>query len=72
MEALIHAARCERLLPGEGGLDLVSLFKRLPAGLPVCIETPSDTRAPLLGWAEWVRQAAAATRAVLARIDETA
>ena len=68
-EGLIHAARCERLLPGEGGLGLVSLFKHLPAGLPVCIETPSDTRAPVLGWAEWVRQAANATRKVLAQVE---
>ena len=68
LEGLIHAARCERLLPGEGGLDLTSLFKHLPAGIPVCIETPSDSRAPGLGWAEWVRLAAQATRAVLAGV----
>ena len=66
---LIHAARCERLLPGEGGIDLVALFKHLPPGIPVCIETPSDTRAPKLGWTEWVRQAAEATRKVLRTID---
>lgn len=68
MEGLIHAARCERLLPGEGDLDLVALFQHLPASLPVCIETPNDRRAPLLGWAEWVRQAAAATRTVLSLV----
>ena len=65
---LIHAARCERLLPGEGGLDLTGLFARLPADLPVCIETPSDSRAPKLGWDAWIGQAVTATRAVLARI----
>lgn len=69
IEGLIHAARCERMLPGEGALDLTTLFKRLPAGIPVCIETPSDTRAPKLGWAEWVRQATEATRNVLQSID---
>ncbi len=68
IEGLIHAARCERLLPGEGGFDLVTLFRALPAGIPVCIETPSDTRAALLGWEEWLRQAVNATRAVLARV----
>ena len=68
IEGLIHAARCERLLPGEGGLDLTGLFARMPADLPVCIETPSDTRAPKLGWDVWIGQAVTATRAVLARI----
>ena len=71
-EGLIHAARCERLLPGEGAFDLVALFRRLPAGIPVCIETPSDARAPKLGWNEWIRQAADATRRVLKIIDTAA
>jgi len=65
LEGLIHAARCERGLPGEGGLDLKGLFDRLPAQAPICIETPSDTRAPVLGWDEWLRQAVAASRRVL-------
>lgn len=65
IEGLIHAARCERGLPGEGGLDLHALFNRLPARAPICIETPSDTRAPLLGWDEWLRQAVVASRRVL-------
>ena len=65
LEGLIHAARCERGLPGEGGLDLKGLFDRLPAQAPICIETPSDIRAPVLGWDEWLRQAVAASRQVL-------
>jgi sugar phosphate isomerase/epimerase len=65
-EGLIHAARCERLLPGEGGIDLVSLFRHLPPGIPVGVETPSDSRAPVLGWEAWVSQSVAASRAVLA------
>ena len=32
-EGLIHAARCERLLPGEGGLDLRGTFAALPADI---------------------------------------
>ena len=66
VEGLIHAARCERMLPGEGALDLRGLFARLPATAPVCIETPSDTRAPQVGWGEWLRLAVLASRAVLA------
>ena len=69
VEGLIHAARCERLLPGEGEIDLVGLFRRLLAGLPVCIETPSDSRAAGLGHVEWVRRSVIATRRVLEAID---
>ncbi|MBI5717141.1 MAG: TIM barrel protein [Burkholderiales bacterium] len=64
-EGLIHDARCERLLPGEGGIALAELFARLPADLPVSIETPSDTRAPKMGYLAWARAAVAATRQVL-------
>lgn len=64
-EGLIHAARCERALPGEGGLDLHGLFSRLPAQAPICIETPSDTRAPRVGWDEWLRLAVSASRQVV-------
>lgn len=57
---LIHDARCERLMPGEGGIDLRAIFARLPADLPVSIEVPSDSRAPVMGyedWAAWARRA---------------
>lgn len=65
VEGLIHDARCERLLPGEGGIALGDLFARLPADLPVSIEIPSDTRAPKMGYLAWARAAVAATRATL-------
>lgn len=64
-EGLIHDARCERLLPGEGGIALRGLFARLPADLPVSIEIPSDTRAPAMGYLAWARAAVAATRETL-------
>ena len=64
-EGLIHDARCERLLPGEGGMDLKALFAALPADLPVSIEIPSDSRAPVMGYAAWARATVDATRRVL-------
>jgi sugar phosphate isomerase/epimerase len=66
VEGLIHTARCERLLPGEGGIDLAGLFATLPDDLPISVEIPNDQRAPALGPEEWARQALAASRAVLA------
>lgn len=68
IEELNHTARCERLLPGEGGLDLAGLFSRLPRNLPISVEVPNDKRAPLLGPAEWARQALEATKATLAKV----
>ncbi len=65
IEGLIHDARCERLLPGEGGFDLQALFDALPVDLPVSIEIPSETRAPTMGYEAWARAAVAATRRVL-------
>lgn len=65
LEEIIHTARFERLLPGEGGIDLRGLFGALPPDLPVSIEVPHHVRMPRLGALEWARQALAASRAVL-------
>jgi len=67
-EGLIHDARCARLLPGEGGIDLHALFARLPQDIPISIEIPNDRRAQLLGYSEWARQAKAATLEVLDKV----
>lgn len=64
-EGLIFDARCERGLPGEGGIALRALFERLPADLPVSIEIPSDSRAPAMGYEAWARLAVSAARRVL-------
>ncbi|VTU31872.1 Xylose isomerase-like TIM barrel [Variovorax sp. PBL-H6] len=65
VEGLIHAARCERMLPGEGAIGLAGLFARLPAGLPISIEVPSETRAPAMGYAAWARKAIEGAQATL-------
>lgn len=65
VEGLIHAARCERMVPGEGGIDLAGLFARLPPELPISIEVPSDTRAPAMGYAAWARLSIAAAQSIL-------
>jgi sugar phosphate isomerase/epimerase len=55
-EGLIHAARSDRLLPGEGALDIAGIFRRLPADLPISLEVPSDRRLPDLGPDLWARE----------------
>jgi len=63
---LIHTARCERLLPGEGGIDLSALFRRLPADVPVSLEIPNDARSNLIGAEAWARDVLAAGRGFIA------
>jgi sugar phosphate isomerase/epimerase len=43
LHGLLYAAREERLFPGEGELDLPGLLSRLPPGLPVALEIPTET-----------------------------
>ena len=45
MEAMIHAAREERMFPGEGGIDLISLARAMPADITISIEVPTATLA---------------------------
>ncbi|MDH5339419.1 MAG: sugar phosphate isomerase/epimerase [Rubrivivax sp.] len=66
-EAMLHTARSERLLPGEGQIDLAGLFGALPQDLPISVEVVSETRMAQLGPREWARQALAASRAIVER-----
>lgn len=66
-EALIHDARHERLLPGDGDIDLAGLFACLPDDMPVCVEVPNDGRAAQVGHLAWARESVAASRALLER-----
>lgn len=65
VEGMIHDARCERLLPGEGGIALRDLFEQLPPDLPISIEVPSESRAPSMGYEAWALRAIKATRQML-------
>ena len=65
-EELIHTARCARLLPGDGGIDLAGLVRALPDDLPLSLEIPNDEWLPKLGAEEWGRRALAAARRVVA------
>lgn len=66
-EGLIYAARCERLLPGEGAIDLQGLIARLPRGLPLSLEIPHHRRIAETGQEEWARLALTAARSLMAR-----
>ena len=65
VEEMIHTARCERLLPGAGGIDLKSLFAALPQDLPISVEVPNEAGMARFGQTGWARQSLAASRALL-------
>lgn len=72
-DELIHTARCARLLPGDGGIDLAGLVRALPGDLPLSLEIPNDEWLPRLGAEEWGRRALAKARGIVARAaDERA
>jgi sugar phosphate isomerase/epimerase len=64
-EELIHTARCARLLPGDGGIDLSALTRALPSNLPISVEIPNDEWLAKLGAKEWARRALAAARRIV-------
>ena len=67
-DELIHTARCARLLPGEGTVDLLGLFQALPPDLPISVEIVNQAREALSTPAQWARQCLLASQAVLARL----
>lgn len=61
-EEMIHTARCERLLPGDGSIDLRSLFDALPADLPISVEVVNFAREAHTGPRDWAAECLAASR----------
>jgi len=56
-QEIIRQARADRLMPGEGGLDLAGLLRALPAGLPLSLEIPYAKPLPALERARRAREA---------------
>ena len=62
VEQMIHTARCERLLPGDGSIDVPGLFAALPADLPVSVEVVNFEREANTPPAAWAAECLAASR----------
>ena len=62
VEQMIHTARCERLLPGAGSIDVRGLFAALPADLPVSVEVVNFEREANIPPAAWAAECLAASR----------
>lgn len=64
-EELIHTARQERLLPGDGNIDVTGLFKTLPQDLPVSVEIVNLERSKPMGDKAWAELCLNATKKAL-------
>ncbi|MDB5757121.1 MAG: hypothetical protein JWM30_410 [Burkholderia sp.] len=70
MDAILTQARAERLFPGDGGLDLLGLLRAVRRDLPLSIEVPTHTLEKTVQATERARRALAATRRLLAQLDD--
>lgn len=68
VEGLLYQARAERLMPGDGGLDLAGILRAVPADLPIGLEIPMETLARTVPAVERTRQMLAKTRRLLANL----
>jgi sugar phosphate isomerase/epimerase len=64
-EGLIHAARYERMFPGEGGIDLVALARAMPTDIVVSIEVPTAELAKTVDARTRAQRALDAARGVI-------
>jgi sugar phosphate isomerase/epimerase len=65
-EEMMRAARTERMFPGEGGIDLASLTRAMPADIAVSIEVPTVELAKTMGAYARARRALSAAKRVIA------
>jgi sugar phosphate isomerase/epimerase len=69
LPTLLHQARAERLIPGDGGLDLRGLLSALPPGLPISLEIPMNALSATTPPLERVRRMRAKTLDLLTAVD---
>ncbi|MEO9136273.1 MAG: sugar phosphate isomerase/epimerase [Casimicrobiaceae bacterium] len=62
---LLHQARAERLMPGDGGLDLRGILRAVPPAVPISVEIPMQALARTVSAVERARRILAKTRYLL-------
>lgn len=65
-EGLIEDTRAYRMMPGEGGINLVSFLQALPEGIPLCVEVSNAELDRTLTPRQRAVRAMSSTRSVLA------
>ena len=64
-ETLLHQARAERLMPGDGGLDLRGILRAVPPDIPISLEIPMHTLTRTMPAVERTARMLAKTRRLL-------
>lgn len=64
VEGLIHAARSERFVPGEGGIDMHAILDAMPS-VPYSLEIPNDAMIQALGHEAWALRCIEGARSYL-------
>ena len=67
-DALIYHARNERLMPGDGALDLKGILHAMPSDVPIAVEVPMRTLAQSVDALERATRIRAKTDALLAAV----
>jgi len=67
-ETLIFHARNERLMPGDGALDLMGILRAMPHDIPIAVEVPMKTLARDVSALERAKRIRAKTEALLAML----
>lgn len=67
-ETLIFQAINERLMPGDGGLDLKGILRAMPDDIPIALEVPMRTLAQTVGAVERAKRMREKTEALLAML----
>jgi sugar phosphate isomerase/epimerase len=67
-ETLIFHARNERLMPGDGGLDLLGILRAMPRDIPIAVEVPTKTLARDVDAVERAKRIRIKTEALLAML----
>ena len=70
-EGLIFTAREDRLMPGEGEIDLRAILRRVPADIPVAVEIPNSRLAASMSDEDRALMAYQATSRLLEDISRT-
>ena len=72
LESQLHVATKERLLPGDGDIDLLEMCRALPTDTPVAMEIPMTKLSQTMPAIGRARRAAEATRQTLRRAQAAA
>ena len=68
LATVLHQARAERLMPGDGGLDLEGILRAVPPDRPISVEVPMRDLARTVPAVERARRLLAKTRRLLERV----